>query len=1256
MPIKPKHEKSAFRRAGESINQTLGRAYKKVIIEGLLRQKPLPRSKDGRHIPITPGDHPPAHLVDERTGKPFINNLIRSSRYTLWNFIPKQLVFQFSKLANFYFLVMGVMQMIPGLSTTGRYTTIGPLVVFVAFSMAKEGWDDYRRYVRDKTENRSDAWVLGSGRDTRTKKKNKRSEKPSSSSKRRPDKVKMQNSPLDTAQELEMGQYSGLDSISGSPVEEDWTRIQWQDIRVGDMIRLQRDDNVPADIVLLHATGPNHVAYIETMALDGETNLKSKQSCPLLGERCSTVQGLKTCEAEIVSEDPNQDLYSYDGQVIVKGEKLPVTLNNVVYRGSTMRNTTEAYGLVINSGEECKIRMNAHKDVRAKSPKIQRRLNKIVIWLVFVVVSLSGGLTAGYFIWRDQTEKLLWYLMGDTLTFKEVFIAFLLMFNTLIPLSLYISLEIIKIGQLFLLGDVEMYDPVSNTPMDANTMTILEDLGQVSYVFSDKTGTLTDNMMRFRKMSVAGTAWLHDMDIKRDEAEKQRKIEMSRRKKFGKKKMEAGLSPVIREMGMENSIQMDELENPKDLEKPAVMAAQTSPTQNRYPEFKTERLLQYIRERPNTPFARKTRHFLMCMALCNTCLPELKENGEIEYQASSPDELALVEAARDLGYEMIDRPAQFIKLRLPDENGRSVEETYEVLDVIEFTSKRKRMSIIIRMPDNRICVFCKGADSALLPRLVQKDIAMQKQRDIERKASRRRSQEQETVNRRRSLVGSPRTSLTLSRATTKYGATRRSETVRSGDFRRLSAEISDSWDLPPRKPSAGELAKDQGPYSPVSPVSPVSRRASAAFSSHDNLDAFIDDSVAVNESTVFERCFQHTDDFAADGLRTLLFASRYIDQDEYLRWKKIYLEATTSLDDRQNRIEAAGELIETKFDLAGATAIEDKLQDGVPDTIDKLRRANIKVWMLTGDKRETAINIGHSARVCKPYSEIYVLDSEADERLADKLTDTLTKVAEGTVPHSVVVIDGGTLAVIDSDETLGAIFYELAVRVDSVICCRASPSQKAHLVKQIRNGVPQSMTLAIGDGANDISMILAAQVGIGISGREGLQAARNADFSIAQFRFLQRLLFVHGRWNYMRTGKYILATFWKEIFFFTVQAHYQRWNGYTGTSLYENWSLTVFNGVFTSIPVWILGILDRDLKASTLLKFPELYRYGQDEKGFNFRMYLGWSFIGAIEAAIMFYAVWAVYRDLPFDQDTGLYAMGSLGFTVGVIFINVKIL
>ena len=137
----------------------LAAVYQKVIIEGLLRRKPLQPSSDGRHIPLNPSDC----LVDERSQKPYISNFIRSSRYTAYDFVPKQLLFQFSKLGNFYFLVMGILQMIPGLSTVGRWTTIVPLSIFVAFSMAKEGYDDYRRYQLDKSENRSETWVLNHG-------------------------------------------------------------------------------------------------------------------------------------------------------------------------------------------------------------------------------------------------------------------------------------------------------------------------------------------------------------------------------------------------------------------------------------------------------------------------------------------------------------------------------------------------------------------------------------------------------------------------------------------------------------------------------------------------------------------------------------------------------------------------------------------------------------------------------------------------------------------------------------------------------------------------------------------------------------------------------------------------------------------------------------------------------------------------------------------------------------------------------------
>jgi phospholipid-translocating ATPase len=156
------------------------------------------------------------------------------------------------------------------------------------------------------------------------------------------------------------------------------------------------------------------------------------------------------------------------------------------------------------------------------------------------------------------------------------------------------------------------------------------------------------------------------------------------------------------------------------------------------------------------------------------------------------------------------------------------------------------------------------------------------------------------------------------------------------------------------------------------------------------------------------------------------------------------------------------------------------------------------------------------------------LDHETGE-VEHSIGAAILAINGGTVAHSVIVVDGQTLAKITEIESLQMLFYELAILADSVICCRASPSQKAMLVKNIRKRVKKSITLAIGDGANDIAMIQEAHVGIGITGKEGLQAARTSDYSIAQFRFLVKLLLVHGRWNYMRTCKYTVGTFWKEM-------------------------------------------------------------------------------------------------------------------------------
>ncbi|KAK9369676.1 hypothetical protein V1509DRAFT_618776 [Lipomyces kononenkoae] len=1290
----------------------------------VLRTNQMPPSKDGRRIPLDLKRNIIAGLIDDRTDKPYMPNRIESAIYNRYNAIPLLLIAQFSKLANIYFLVVSSLQMVPNFSTTGTYNSFITFMIFTAISMAREGFDDWQRHRQDATENNKEAFVAE----------------------------------VDTDMDYQHSLH--------------WRSRAWKNIKVGDVVKLSRNDWIPCDLILLHADGMGDLAYVETAALDGETNLKSKIALPSLADMCRTDDLLIADEtaADFLIEDPNTDLYNFEGNVTINGTKYSLSNDNVLYRGSILRNTPRAIGLVIFTGQETKIRMNATVSPRVKAPRLQTRINNIIVFMVLFVVFISAFCTAMERLWIDDKADMPWYLPIANIPLIQLIMSFVIMFNTLIPLSLYVSMEIVKIAQrVILTWDVDMYHEPTNTPCEAHTSSINEELGQVSYMFSDKTGTLTDNVMLFRKISVAGHAWLHDLDVQQEFFCNQ----LNKLRQGGSKKTdrtdERGqlptrpLSAVVRTSNVTlESMTSDpdghhirktkslhsaspSVSMPQAFKRAATLevAYQTSslthqrsmssistgnsngprwhssaygpqpvnPTTAESGDTiqvtrSTVELLQYLQLKPDTPFSIRAKFFLLAMALCHTCIPERQEgnsdagsvpagdvededdnndddDSKINYQAASPDELALVRAARDLGYVVIDRQFKSVKVRTYP-NGFDSDatiETYDILETIDFSSARKRMSIVVRFPDGRICLLCKGADSVIFQRLQSGKLAQSKKAEVQRRVTMRKNLEA-------SRAIAVRDSMSIERTGSNHHHSGPSNAV--ADVARQSFSVArTSLNLP--RPSVNLRKKEtlehlddflksaqareagadvtQTPRASVDveiATSPTVGRASFAFgensvaaSFRNNptlavLESMVDETVPMDTGTVFERTISHIDEFATEGLRTLVYAHRFMSEEEYKRWAKVYHDAVTSLEDRTAKIEAAGELVETDLELTGATAIEDKLQNGVPEAIDKLRRAGIKLWMLTGDKRETAISIGHSCRLIHDFSTVWILREDDPEKMRNKMEAAIIELDEGLVAHCVVVVDGATLAYIEKDMTMMSLFIELGVKANSVICCRASPSQKALLVTSVRSRVKNAVTLAIGDGANDIAMIQAADVGIGIAGKEGLQASRSSDFSIAQFRFLLKLLLVHGRWNYVRLSKYVLGTFYKEFFFYLTQAIFQHFTMYSGTSLYEPVSLTMYNTLFTSLPVLCLGIFLQDLSPETLIAVPELYSTSRLNKHFSVRIFLGWMCVASGQAVLVTLTMSYVYG-IMYPRDNGLYPMGTLNFAAIIAAIAAKL-
>nr|CCA16542.1 hypothetical protein SELMODRAFT_168751 [Albugo laibachii Nc14] len=420
---------------------------------------------------------------------------------------------------------------------------------------------------------------------------------------------------------------------------------------------------------------------------------------------------------------------------------------------------------------------------------------------------------------------------------------------------------------------------------------------------------------------------------------------------------------------------------------------------------------------------------------------------------------------------------------------------------------------------------------------------------------------------------------------------------------------------------------------------------------------------------------QHINDYAEEGLRTLIIAMRDIDVEYYERWRKKYYLAKSNLvaierqkEELDNDIDDCMNEIEVKLELLGATAIEDRLQKGVPKTLSNLSAAGIKTWVLTGDKEETAINIGYACQLLTNDMKIIVMNSrcyrtslaireEIDAHIIARIAEIdASGDGKDTLKQIGFVIDGETLALVMKDGTKNSL-ATLSQFCTAVIACRVSPSQKAEVVALIKKAIPSARTLSIGDGANDVPMIQEAHIGVGISGQEGLQAVNSSDYAIAQFRFLERLILVHGRRNYKRLSTLALYIFYKNILLTMSQFLYAFLNGFSGQKFFLEAGVQIYNIVLTSLPVILLSVLDQDVADRFALNHPPLYYSGLQGTGLNKYVFVGWVLDALFQSAVITFGTILSYNStLRHGKSGSMWLDGNTILTIIVFVANIKLL
>ncbi|XP_075701527.1 putative phospholipid-transporting ATPase IIA [Rhinoderma darwinii] len=797
-------------------------------------------------------------------------------------------------------------------------------------------------------------------------------------------------------------------------------KVRSSSIQVGDLVIVEKNQRIPSDMIFLRTSEKNGSCFLRTDQLDGETDWKLRLpvSCT---QRLPTAADLLQIRAYVYAEEPNIDIHNFAGTFTREDSDPPIneslSIENTLWASTVIASGT-VVGVVIYTGREQRSVMNT-SNPRSKIGLLDLEVNCLtkILFSALVVVSLVM-VTLQHFAGR-------WYLQ---------ILRFLLLFSNIIPISLRVNLDMGKIVYSWMIRR----DPkIPGTVVRSST--IPEQLGRISYLLTDKTGTLTQNEMVFKRLHLGTVAY-----------------------------------------GMDS---MDEVQS-------HIFSVYTQPSQDPPAQKGTTTKVRKT-------MSSRVYEAVKGIALCHNVTPSYESNGVTDqaeaerqfedscrvYQASSPDEVALVQWTESVGLTLVGRDQSSMQLRTP--GGQIM--NFSILQIFPFTYESKRMGIIVREDSTgEITFYMKGAD-VVMAGIVQYN----------------------------------------------------------------------DW-----------LEEECG-------------------------------------------------NMAREGLRVLVVAKKSLTEEQYQDFEARYMQAKLSVHDRSLKVATVIESLEMEMELLCLTGVEDQLQVDVRPTLETLRNAGMKVWMLTGDKLETATCTAKNAHLVTRNQDIHIFRPVTNRGEAHLELNAFRRKHD-----CALVISGDSLEVCLKYYEYE--FMELACQCPAVVCCRCAPTQKAQIVRLLQERTGK-LTCAVGDGGNDVSMIQEADCGVGVEGKEGKQASLAADFSITQFKHLGRLLMVHGRNSYKRSAGLSQFVIHRSLCISTMQAVFSSVFYFASVPLYQGFLIIGYSTIYTMFPVFSL-VLDKDVKSEVAMLYPELYKDLLKGRPLSYKTFLIWVLISIYQGSIIMYGALLLFE------------------------------